>query len=56
VVLKCGVGEGLERSMGPIAWEIEEVLTELSRRGIFYEQRKEGMLTGSVKPSIGIVF
>jgi hypothetical protein len=36
--LKCGVGEGWRRSVGPIEGEMNKYYIEYSRRGISYIQ------------------
>jgi hypothetical protein len=35
-VIKCGVGEGWGRSVGPIVWKIQKYYTESRRRGTSY--------------------
>jgi hypothetical protein len=43
--MKCGVGIGWRRSVGPIVWKMRKYYIESRRRGVAYVQQKEGRRT-----------
>jgi len=45
-VFKCGGREGGRRSDGLIMWKMTGYYKEITRKGTFYIQQKEGRLTG----------
>jgi hypothetical protein len=55
-ILKCGIGEGWRRSVGPDHVRNEEMLLESMSRGISYMEYENGRLIGLVTSYVETAF